>query len=394
MRRVLYVAPMNVQSGRAHVHNVLKTVESMRDAGAGMHLVLTDVRSVDWAGVCRAHHIDRPPHMSVIGWIPFSWQVSPNRLLRGLSIFWIQLAILGFVLAHLRSFDVLYIRHHRLFVVAWIARLFGKKTVYESHYVYIHDRVEQWLTERAVRGANGVVYITQALQDFYQTPVVTSCVSRSHAAEPWLFPTASQRELRDQLHLPQNANLLVYTGSVGATIQGISYEVETLIDVLVDLPATVHSVIVGVRSDDRAGDELRARAERVGVLDRVHLVPWCSRADTYRYLFAGDVLLLPRVGTAPGSFPSKLYDYLGVGKPIVAAKTPTVNEVLTHEHNALLVDADHSAEWLMAINRLLGDSALGARLAQAAEQDAQTHSWEARGKSLLAFIDRLYEAAS
>jgi len=83
-------------------------------------------------------------------------------------------------------------------------------------------------------------------------------------------------------------------------------------------------------------------------------------ADAVRLLTCGaGVTLLAR--RAAGGFPIKLLNYMDASRAIVARAS--VADSLTHEHSAWLVAEDAKpAAWSFAVNALLGDPALAAKL--------------------------------
>lgn len=388
MTRILYLSHMDIRGRRAHVHNVLKTCEALQKAGNAVTLVSADVspNQEDLLSIFARHAITTAFPLIFLATVPIEKINDPARLTRWWALMRTQASLFRYAFANRSAFDVLYYRYHPFYPVAWLVRhVLGKKVLFECHYVYIANRKQQWLTERSVFGADRVVAITQALCDHYKLPADRCLSAPCHAAEGELVPRETSGALRAELGLPLDKKILCYSGSIGATIQGISYEVETMVTVLKNLPPSYVSLVIGGRGD-KAEQELRSLARASGVEDRLMIRPWCDRAMLMKYLSASDVLLMPRVGTAPGSSPSKMFDYLAVGKPIVAAQTPPVMEILHDNENSLLVDADKKEEWTAAIERIQSDPALASHLIQGARETAKKYTWTERGIKIEAFI--------
>ena len=112
-------------------------------------------------------------------------------------------------------------------------------------------------------------------------------------------------------------------------------------------------------------------------------------------LYAGfDILLMPyqtqvavaggRSDTSAWMSPMKLFEYMAVGRPIVASDLPVLREVLVDGGNALLVPPAEVDAWVGAVRRLLDDSELACRLAAAARREQRrAYSWEARARAVL-----------
>ncbi len=389
--RVIYISHIDIRSPRAHVHNTLKTCEAMQAAGCTVTWVNPDVEPTELKAILCRHDIATPFHVVFLHTVRADEQNQSSRLKRLFAIIRMNVSLLLYLLKHHLEFDVVYYRYHLLIVPALFAKwILNKKIIFETHYVYLAKPVAQALTRSSVRMAHGVVAITHALRAFYGLLEDSSIMAPCHAAETNLVPDEPISVLRERLKIPHDAVILCYTGSLGATIQGISYEVETLVEILPKLPSSCISVIVGARDDRPDGEDLRRLAERLGVSDRVIIRSWTDRATVMSYLAASDILMMPRVGVAPGSSPSKMFDYLAIGKPIIAAATPPVVEILEDRKNALLVNADHPEEWVVAVKQILDDPAMGLQIAVGAQSSAAEYTWSARGKKIQAFISKIY----
>lgn len=117
-------------------------------------------------------------------------------------------------------------------------------------------------------------------------------------------------------------------------------------------------------------------------------------AETERYRAMCDVLLLPyerRVAVAGGKgdtsawmSPLKMFEYMASRKAIVASSLPALQEVLTHDSNALLVSPDDILAWEKALRDLEGDVGRRTRLADQAFRDlASTYTWAERARRVL-----------
>ena len=115
------------------------------------------------------------------------------------------------------------------------------------------------------------------------------------------------------------------------------------------------------------------------------------------YLDACDILCSPHT-TMPdrtpffGS-PTKLFEYMGVGKAIVASNLDQLGRVLRHNQTAWLVPPDHPQELAEAIRLLARQPALRQRLGSNAAADAEQHyTWRHNAKRVLARVAGLAEA--
>ena len=134
----------------------------------------------------------------------------------------------------------------------------------------------------------------------------------------------------------------------------------------------LHVLVVG---DGPARGSLREHANSQGVADRLTISGIVERDDVARYVAAFDVAVLP--GLTPYSSPLKLFEYLQLGRAIVAPDTENIREILTDGQDALLFDPgqDHAME--EALLRLCTDAALRTRIGASARQtiSAKALTW-------------------
>jgi glycosyltransferase involved in cell wall biosynthesis len=127
---------------------------------------------------------------------------------------------------------------------------------------------------------------------------------------------------------------------------------------------------------DRGVGEL---VELTGLVDHDHALA----------LLAGcDVCVSPHVPNPDGTpffgSPTKLFEYMGLGKPIVASALEQIAEVIEHERTGLLSPPGDARAAADQIARLLDDPGLRSRLGDAALEEARkTYSWAAHTRRIL-----------
>ncbi len=108
-----------------------------------------------------------------------------------------------------------------------------------------------------------------------------------------------------------------------------------------------------------------------------------------RHLAAMDILVAPHVPNPDGSrffgSPTKLFEYMAMGRAIVASRLEQIAEVLDDGRTALLVPPADEGALARALVRLIDDTALRASLGAAARSLAvERHTWRARAAALVA----------
>lgn len=97
-------------------------------------------------------------------------------------------------------------------------------------------------------------------------------------------------------------------------------------------------------------------------------------------LDACDILVAPHVPLADGSdffgSPTKIFEYMAMGKAIVASRLGQIGEVLSDEETALLVEPGNVSELAAALARITETPELRARLGPNAREAAvKNHTW-------------------
>jgi glycosyltransferase involved in cell wall biosynthesis len=105
-------------------------------------------------------------------------------------------------------------------------------------------------------------------------------------------------------------------------------------------------------------------------------------------LDACDILVSPHIPLADGSdffgSPTKLFEYMAMGKGIVASRLGQIGDVLVHEETALLVEPGEVDALAAAIQRLAQSSELRARLgASAIAEVTKKYTWRHNAQRVL-----------
>jgi len=151
-------------------------------------------------------------------------------------------------------------------------------------------------------------------------------------------------------------------------------------------PRSPHARFI-VIGDGGMRPTLERQAEALGVADRVRWTGW--RADVPRLLAAMDVFVMPSLyeGT-----PTILMEAMAMAKAVVATRVGAVPEVLVDGDNGISVAANDGRALADAIEPLLSDAVLRARLGSQARETAERRlSREVMIDGYLAVFGRVYQ---
>lgn len=183
---------------------------------------------------------------------------------------------------------------------------------------------------------------------------------------------------------PADGPVLGWVGSFGPW-----HGAEVLINALSLLPPDVRLVMIG---DGVERPACMALARTLGVGHRVTWLGSVPHDVALARLAACDVLVSPHVplpGTPFFGSPTKLFEYMALGRPIVASELEQLGAVLEHGRTARLVPPGEPAELSKGISEVLGLPDRGGRLGRQARQEAiARHTWAHRATAILDRLER------
>jgi len=351
MTSIFYLSRVNLSTKRAHVHNIAKTCESLaKFKDIEITLVSTSGRfkKGEVEDFFKEHQIiQKFSIISLSSWgnlfgrirfRPFNW----------LEVILVNFTLIRFLLFCRKKIDIIYLRDQHLFLAIIFVKYFLHKPIFFEVHAAKRKKHTQALLNFIVRSAKGVIAISFALQKYYEKLNKNIIVAFCFAPEKEYFPyQKDKKELRQELNLPLNKVILGYTGRLDLKGVHSNYGIDKVVKALGLLSLDVLFVIIGAQKKE--AELLEKIVEDAGTSDKLKICPRISRLKMPSYLLAFDILILPKLGELPGDSPAKMFEYLAVRKPIVAASTEPVKEVLHHEENALLVSHDTAEEWAEAI---------------------------------------------
>ncbi|HWJ39694.1 MAG TPA: glycosyltransferase [Candidatus Limnocylindrales bacterium] len=131
-----------------------------------------------------------------------------------------------------------------------------------------------------------------------------------------------------------------------------------LLDAIAILAPRRPNLVTLLAGDGPLEQSLRAQCAALGLTDRVRFLGY--RRDVPELLEAADLVVLPSLYEG---LPLTAIEALAAGRPMVATEVDGTPEVVIHERTGLLVPPANPVALAAAIERLLDDPALAARLA-------------------------------
>ncbi len=296
--------------------------------------------------------------------------------------------------------DCLYERYNLLLPAGvWIKRRFNLPMLLEVNSPLLEERARydgislkglaRWSQQYAWCGADYVLPVTQVLGDI----VASYGVDRRRIV---VIPNGINAKRFDGTLAPETAKAAI--GLAGKLVLGFTgfvrdwHGMDKVIDLIAQDPpeANRHLLIVG---DGPVRAALEQQALRLGVQDRITITGIVERDDVARYVAAFDIALQPAV--VAYASPLKLFEYLALGKAIVAPSQPNIMEILSRDTNAVLFDPDDADGLPKAIERLCIDAKLRSLVGNNARKTIvdQGLTWHANAERAINLFRRLLKNA-
>jgi len=279
--------------------------------------------------------------------------------------------------------DCIYERYN-LFQPAgiWLKRKYKIPLILEVNSPLVHERNEYGglalkglakATENmAWRGADYVLPVTNVLADHIRAAgvpdsrikVIPNGINTERFSNPLDSDKAKERlGLRDKL-------VLGFTGHIRSW-----HGLDQVIPLLAEKGKkfNLHFLVVG---DGPARAELEALAKINRVSERITISGIIPREEIANHIAAFDVALQPAV--TPYASPLKLFEYMALGRAIVAPATPNIREILTNGQDALLFDPNSPNDFRTAIEKICDNKELRHHLETAARETlyARELTWD------------------
>jgi glycosyltransferase involved in cell wall biosynthesis len=195
-------------------------------------------------------------------------------------------------------------------------------------------------------------------------------------------PGVGGSEVRRELGVNNDEILVGFVGTFGPW-----HGVLTLAEAIKTVPSknSVRFLLVGSGAlHNKVMQLLRSEHEN----GRVIFTGAVDHESVPALLDACDVLVAPHVPLADGSAffgsPTKLFEYMAMGKGIVASRLGQIGDVLTHEETALLVEPGDAAALTEAIVRLVESPELRENLGRKAREIAvRSYTWKHNAQRVL-----------
>jgi len=262
----------------------------------------------------------------------------------------------------------------------WIARNWGRPLR--------HDVLATRIERANLTAADLVVVVSDALRPWLEQMGVdpSKVLVNPNGVDPQRFsPQQEGGALRRALGWEDHP-VIGFIGSFGPW-HGVDVLVKAFAQVAARFPAA-RLLLIG---DGVMMARVRALVEEHGLGDRVVLTGLVPQADGARHLAACDILVSPQVPNSDGTLffgsPTKLFEYMAMGRAVVASRLGQLAQVLAHDATGWLVEPGSVEALAEGLAVLVADPARRARLGQAARAEVlRAYTWDRHCERILAAL--------
>ena len=271
----------------------------------------------------------------------------------------------------------------------WMGRHWGRALKYEA----LSRRIEQL----NLASADLIVVVSRAMRDEIVARGIdpASVFVNPNGVDPDRYrPDVDGSPVRERYGL-RGATVVGFIGTFGPW-HGAEVLARAFVTFIKDDPVRARDVRLLMIGDGSTMPAVRRILSDGGATNATVFTGLVPQEDGPAYLAACDLLLSPHVPNPDGTpffgSPTKLFEYMAMGKGIIASDLEQIGEVLDHGRTAWLVEPGDVDALAGGLRRLIDDPQLRRTLGAAARHEAVTrYSWREHTRRT---IERLQEVVA
>lgn len=293
--------------------------------------------------------------------------------------------------------DVIYERYNLFFPAGiWAKRKYKLPMLLEINAPLFEERskyngialksLAKWSERYVWQGADKVLPVTQVLAK----KVMAKGVADEHIT---VIPNGI--DLDKFGDVPDMDEAKEALGLAGRVVLGFTgfvrdwHGLDKVVDILKkDSQEKRHLLVVG---DGPARLSIEKRAVELDVQDQVTITGIVNRDDVAAHVAAFDIALQPDV--VDYASPLKMFEYLALGRAIIAPDKENIKEILEHGKNGYLFNCDSTDTFLSGIEALCQDADLRNELAHGARESIfkKNFTWKNNAKIIIEQFNQLLD---
>lgn len=332
--------------------------------------------------------VEREPFGSAGGLVTWLKQNLPLSFYELLELTYSMFALGRLIIAFLKHQPDFIYERYNLYLPSgvWLKKIFKVPLLLEVNAPLFEERskynglalrrLARWTERFCWRGADYVLPVSEVLAEYVRKVGINKeqIVVIHNGVNLERFCPDSGEKAKKQLAL-QGKLVLGFVGFMREW-----HGLEKLVPMLTRLGwQDVHLLLVG---DGPARQGISMVAQQEGVEDRVTITGVVSREQVPFYIAAFDIALQPDV--VDYASPLKLFEYMAMGKAIVAPAKRNIQEILTDQGNGLLF-VDGSNGLIKQVERFVEDASLRMQCAKVARDTifSKGFTWSSNAEKII-----------
>lgn len=196
-------------------------------------------------------------------------------------------------------------------------------------------------------------------------------------------PSIDGDRIREKYQIDKSKIVVGFIGTFGAW-----HGAEILAEAYAELASKYNNIHLLMIGDGMKMVEVKNIIKKNRMEERATLTGIVPQKEGPEYLAACDILVSPTIKNPDGTpffgSPTKLFEYMAMGKGIVASDLDQMSEILENEKTALLVEPNNIEAVADAIAKLIDDKELRLKLGENARKKVcDKYTWEMHTKKIV-----------
>jgi glycosyltransferase involved in cell wall biosynthesis len=255
--------------------------------------------------------------------------------------------------------------------------------------------IVRWIEKYNILNASMIVVVSKALESFLinlgarpeKIIVIPNAVD-----ETKYHPDIDANKIKDQYHLHDKV-VLGFIGTFGEW-HGAENIVLAYGKLLEDHPEFKNNTVLFMIGDGVRMGEVIKYINHLGISENVVLTGLVPQKEGARYMAACDILINATLPNPDGSeffgSPTKLFEYMALGKAIICSNMAQMAEIIEHNVTGFLVEPGSIPSLSSAMEVLINNAGLRERLGKNARNKVLSkHTWAHNIDSILAHLGDL-----
>lgn len=241
-----------------------------------------------------------------------------------------------------------------------------------------------WIDKRIFSKVNGFVAVSTYLRNHLVELKVSveKVIVLTNAADPDKFsPDISGDKIREKYNI-KDKKVIGFSGGFYPW-----HGLDLLTEAFMDIKKDYENIVLMLIGDGPLKEQLEKKVSEHAITKLVIFTGRVDHGELPEHIAAFDIAVMPDSNDY-GS-PMKVFEYMAMGKPVVAPKLGPLEDGIRHEKEGFLFRQKDIRELTEIIKRLLNDNNLMISAGKAARENILSkHTWDHSAKEIINLISR------